>query len=115
VIIRDVFTRRGMRASRCAAVIIGLDVVGEIAELGAGVEGWKVGDRVLIDPVNRVEGGLMGETRTWACRILPRQGASAGQDSRCHRLRAAAALPVAYGTAIRMMNAIGQIKAGERC
>src|SRR5258708_17981200 len=57
----DVFTRRGMPGIKVPLpVIIGLDVVGEIAELGAGVEDWKVGDRVLIDPVNRVQAGLMG-------------------------------------------------------
>ena len=42
--------------------IMGLDVAGEIAEVGPGVSGWKNGDRVLVDPINRVEGGLMGET-----------------------------------------------------
>ena len=43
-------------------VIIGLDVAGEIVEVGPGVTDWAPGDRVLVDPINRVEGGLMGET-----------------------------------------------------
>ena len=43
-------------------LIMGLDVAGEIAAIGPGVHGWKIGDRVLVDPINRVEGGLMGET-----------------------------------------------------
>ncbi len=43
-------------------VIMGLDVAGEIVAIGAGAEGWQLGDRVLVDPINRVEGGLMGET-----------------------------------------------------
>ena len=30
--------------------------------IGPGVTGWSKGDRVLVDPINRVEGGLMGET-----------------------------------------------------
>src|SRR5215831_9873140 len=42
----DVFTVRGMP--------------GEIAEIGPGVSGWKVGDRVLVNPVNKKK-GLMGE------------------------------------------------------
>ena len=59
----DVFTRRGMPGIKVPMpAIMGLDVAGEIAEVGPGVTGWKKGDRVLVDPINRVEGGLMGET-----------------------------------------------------
>ena len=37
----DVFTRRGMPGIRIAMpAIMGLDVAGEIAALGAGVTGW---------------------------------------------------------------------------
>jgi alcohol dehydrogenase len=112
----DVFTRRGMPGIKVPMpVIIGLDVAGEIAEVGPGVEGWKVGDRVLVDPVNRVEGGLMGETMDG--------GLAEFCKAKAHQLlripaavtfEQAAALPVAYGTAIRMMNTIGKIKAGEK-
>src|SRR5260221_11126615 len=56
----DVFTRGGMPGIKVPLpVIIGLDVGGEIAELGGGVEGWKVRDRVLIDPVHGAEGCLL--------------------------------------------------------
>src|SRR5471030_1505220 len=59
----DVFTRRGMPGIKVPMPeIMGLDVAGEIAEVGPGVTGWKKGDRVLVDPINRIEGGLMGET-----------------------------------------------------
>jgi alcohol dehydrogenase len=112
----DVFTRRGMPGIKVPLpVIIGLDVVGEIAEIGVGVKGWKIGDRVLIDPVNRVEGGLMGETQDGGLAEFCR--AKAHQLVRIPdavSFEQAAALPVAYGTAIRMMNSIGKIKAGEK-
>ncbi|WP_151447897.1 quinone oxidoreductase family protein [Lacisediminimonas profundi] len=112
----DVFTRRGMPGINLPfPVIMGLDVAGEIIEVGPGVEGWAVGDRVLADPSNKVEGGLIGETvhggLAERCRV------------RAHQLiripdgvpfEQAAALPVAYGTAHRMMQSIGQIKAGEK-
>src|SRR5712691_9280980 len=112
----DVFTRRGMPGIRIAMpAIIGLDVAGEVAALGAGVTGWKIGDRVVGDPINRVEGGLTGETVHGGlaeyCRLRAHQlvpipdGVSFEQ---------AAALPCAYGTARRMMHTNGHIAAGEK-
>src|SRR6516225_4344233 len=112
----DVFTRRGMPGIKVPMpAIMGLDVAGEIAELGAGVTGWKKGDRVLVDPINRVEGGLMGETVHGGLAELCR--------ARAHQLiripdgvsfADAAALPVAYGTALRMMTTNGHVAKGEK-
>jgi len=57
----DVFTVRGMPGIKVPLpVVIGLDMAGEIAEVGAGVTGWKVGERVLVNPLNKTK-GLMGE------------------------------------------------------
>jgi alcohol dehydrogenase len=112
----DVFTRRGMPGIKVPLpVIMGLDVAGEIASVGPGVEGWAVGDRVLVDPINRVEGGLMGETTHGGLAELCK--------ARAHQLirlpdgiefTQAAALPVAYGTALRMMQTNGHVAAGEK-
>jgi alcohol dehydrogenase len=112
----DVFTRRGMPGIKVPMpAIMGLDVAGEIAEVGPGVTGWKKGDRVLVDPVNRVEGGLMGETVHGGLAELCK--------ARAHQLikipdgvsySDAAALPVAYGTAIRMMRTNGHVAKGEK-
>lgn len=112
----DVFTRRGMPGIKVQMpAIMGLDVAGEIAEVGPGVSGWKKGDRVLIDPINRVEGGLMGETIHGGLAEFCR--------ARAHQLICipdgvsfadAAALPVAYGTAIRMMRTNGHVAKGEK-
>lgn len=112
----DVFTRRGMPGIKVPMpAIMGLDVAGEIAEIGKGVTGWSKGDRVLVDPINRVEGGLMGETVHGGLAELCR--------ARAHQLvkipegvsfADAAALPVAYGTALRMMVTNGGIKRGEK-
>jgi alcohol dehydrogenase len=95
-------------------LIIGIDVAGEIAALGEGVAGWAIGDRVLVDPIDRVKGGLIGETCDGGLAEFIRVPA--------HQLIAldpaigfaeAAALPVAYGTAHRMMLTRGRIRAGE--
>ena len=112
----DVFTRRGMPGIKIPLpVILGLDCAGEIVEIGSGVEGWSVGDRVLIDPRNRVEGGLMGETMNGGLAELCR--------ARAHQLvripdqlsyTDTAALPCAYGSALRMMYTIGGVNRGER-
>ena len=112
----DVFTRRGMPGIKVPMpAIMGLDVAGEIAEVGPDVTGWKPGDRVLVDPINRVEGGLMGETTHGGLAELCR--------ARAHQLvripdgvsfADAAALPVAYGTALRMMYTNGHVAAGEK-
>jgi alcohol dehydrogenase len=112
----DVFTRRGMPGIKVPMpAIMGLDVAGEIAEVGPGISGWKKGDRVLVDPINRVEGGLMGETVHGGLAELCR--------ARAHQLirlppkvsyADAAALPVAYGTAIRMMYTNGNVAKGEK-
>lgn len=112
----DIFTRRGMPGITLPfPVIIGLDVAGEIIAVGDAVTEWQSGDRVLVDPVNRVEGGLVGETTHGGlaeqCRVPQHQlirlptGVSFAE---------AAALPVAYGTAWRMMQTIGEIKADEK-
>ncbi len=111
----DVFTRRGMPGIRLPLpCIMGLDVAGEIIEVGRDVIGWAIGDRVLVDPINRVEGGLMGETQHGGMAELCL--AKAHQLFRLPdnvTFEQAAALPVAYGTALRMMYTVGEVKAGE--
>src|SRR5436305_5798578 len=112
----DVFTRRGMPGIRIAMpAIMGLDVAGEIAAIGPGVVGWKMGDRVLGDPINRVEGGLTGETVHGGlaeyCRLRAHQLVRIPDGVNFFE---AAALPCAYGTARRMMHTNGHVAAGEK-
>jgi len=113
----DVFTRKGMPGIKVPMPCIpGLDFAGEIVEVGKEVKGWHVGDRVMVEPVDRKNaGGLLGEMRPGGLAEL-----CAVPDHHLVKLpddvsyEAAACLPVAYGTALRMMYTIGQIKEKER-
>ena len=110
----DVFTLRGMPGIKVPLpVVIGLDMAGEIAELGPGVSGWKEGDRVLVNPVNKRKGlmgemldGGMAEYCLVAADQLIRMPEKVGFAD-------AASLPVAYGTAHRMLVTHETVKPGE--
>ncbi|GLK56165.1 alcohol dehydrogenase [Methylopila capsulata] len=111
----DVFTVKGMPGIKVPLpVIIGLDMAGEITEVGDGVEGWSVGDRVLVNPLYPNK-GLMGEMLDGGmaqyCKV------SAGQLIRMPDKVSfvdAASLPVAYGTAHRMLVTHKTVKAGDK-
>ncbi len=113
----DLFTRRGMPGIKVPLpCIAGIDFAGEIVELGKGVEGWRPGERVLVDPLDRVTfGGLIGEMRPGGlaefCAVPTHHLVRLPHDV---SFEDASCLPVAYGTAMRMMMTIGRIKAGER-
>src|SRR5712671_144931 len=111
----DVFTVRGMPGIKVPLpVIIGLDMAGEIAEVGAGVARWKAGDRVLINPVNKKK-GLMGEMLDGGmaeyCLVAADQLVAVPDGVTFEQ---AASLPVAYGTAHRMLITHKTIEKGER-
>jgi len=111
----DVFTVVGMPGIKVPLpVVIGLDMAGEIAAVGAGVRGWKVGDRVLVNPVNKTK-GLMGEMLDGGmaefCLVAADQLVAMPADV---TFEAAASLPVAYGTAHRMLITHQSVQAGER-
>lgn len=114
----DVFTRRGMPGIKTPLPMIpGCDAAGVIDSIGDGVNGWSPGDRVLVDPVNRLADGrieMIGDTR-WggyaehvvvgADQLIALPDEISAVDASC--------LPVAYGTAHRMMFTRGEVKAGE--
>jgi alcohol dehydrogenase len=111
----DVFTVKGMPGIKVPLpVIIGLDLAGESAEGGPGVAKWKAGDRVLINPLNKKK-GLMGEMLDGGmaeyCLVSADQ-LVAMPDGVSYE--DAASLPVAYGTAHRMIITHNTVKKGDR-
>jgi len=111
----DVFTVQGMPGIKVPLpVIIGLDMAGEIIEVGPDVQGWKPGDRVLVNPLNKKK-GLMGEMLDGGmaeqCLVAADQLLRMPPDV---RFEDAASLPVAYGTAHRMLITHKTVEPGQR-
>ena len=111
----DVFTVKGMPGIKVPLpVVIGLDMAGEISEVGAGVSKWKAGDRVLVNPVNKKK-GLMGEMLDGGmaefCLVAADQLVAMPNGV---SFEDAASLPVAYGTAHRMLITHNTVKRGDR-
>lgn len=114
----DIFTRRGMPGIKIALpVIVGSDIAGTIDSVGTAVDTWVAGDRVLVDPVFRdgQHTGMIGETTHGgraefvavpAAQLLHVPPGVALED--------AASLPLAYGTAYRMLLTQGRLATGEK-
>jgi alcohol dehydrogenase len=111
----DVLTMRGMPGIKVPLpVVIGLDMAGEIVELGAGVQGFGLGDRVLVNPLNKKK-GLMGEMLDGGmaqyCLVAADQLIAIPPGV---SFTDAASLPVAYGTAHRMLVTHRTVRPGDR-
>jgi NADPH:quinone reductase-like Zn-dependent oxidoreductase len=113
----DVFVRRGMPGVHLELPHIpGGDVVGIVDALGEGASEPGVGQLVLIDPM--VDGGALGEHFPGGLAeyvVAPAGNAillEAGYIGRSDVARFAA-LPIAYGTARRMLFERARVKRGE--
>lgn len=111
----DIFVRRGMPGLPVQMPRIpGGDVAGVVREAGPGVSRDWIGQRVLVDPHlpgggalgEHAHGGLCERIAVDARNLIPLPGAVSFEE--------AAALPIAYGTARRMLVARGRVRAGER-
>lgn len=109
----DIFVRRGIPGRHLELPhISGGDVAGVVAEIAPDVANVQVGDRVLIDPLVNNQalgedftGGLAEFVSVPAKNCIPLPDDVSFED--------AAALPIAYGTAYRMLVNRGQLKLGE--
>lgn len=111
----DIFTVNGMPGITLPLpVVIGLDVVGVVEEVAPDVTGWQPGDRVLVHPLD-ASGNLMGEQRDggMAQYSLVEAGQLIAIPDAVTDVQAAA-LPVAYGTAHRMVVGKGAVHPGDK-
>ena len=114
----DIFVRRGMPGLPIDLPrISGGDIAGEVVALGDGAQSVNIGQRVLIDPAITMPdgtGGALGESVTGGLSELFAVSADNAiplPDDVSYEQ--AAALPIAYGTAWRMLITRGKLQAGE--
>ncbi len=109
----DIFVRRGMPGLPVKVPFIsGGDVAGVVEVIGGDVEGFSPGDRVVINPVTpdgmigeEIQGGMAELVRVPATHAVPIPEAVGFEQAAC--------LPVAYGTARRMLLARAKLQPGE--
>jgi alcohol dehydrogenase len=109
----DVFARRGMPGvSIPLPFISGGDIAGEIETIGTATDGWRAGERVVVNP--KTKRGLIGEEINGglAERVaVPAENLVRLPDS--VSFEHGAAIPINFGTALRMLTTIGGLAAGE--
>lgn len=110
----DIFVRRGMPGKRTPLPFItGGDIAGTIADVGAGVTGHSAGARVLVDPA--IPQGAIGEDARGGLAeyvVVPASNLIPLPDE--VSFETAAALPIAYGTAWRMLLTRGVVRPMEQ-
>ncbi len=111
----DVFVRRGMPGVHIDLPHVpGGDIVGVVDSLGAGVDGPEPGTVVLLDP--SVGGKALGEDLWGGLAefvVAPAENAIVLPDDGETAAPRYAALPIAYGTARRMLFDRAGLRAGE--
>jgi len=111
----DIFVRRGMPGLPVHMPRIpGSDVSGVVLDVGRQLSRSWIGKRVLIDPRLVKERGALGEhANGGTCERICVEEPMLIPLSDEVSFDEAAALPIAYGTAHRMMITRGQVRAGE--
>ncbi len=109
----DIFVRRGMPGFAVPIPFIsGSDIAGTVEALGDGVRGFTVGDRIVLNPSSaegmigeQLPGGMAELVRSPASHAIPIPDGVTFEQAAC--------LPVAYGTAHRMLLTRARLQAGE--
>ena len=110
----DIFVLQGMPGLPVTMPRIpGGDISGVVHSVGAGVGREWVGRRVLIDPHIKPGGALGEHANGGLCERIAVEAENLIHMPDAVTFEQAASLPIAYGTAYRMMITRGQLKAGE--
>ncbi len=110
----DIFVLQGMPGLPVQMPRIpGGDIAGVVHSVGAGVSREWVGRRVLIDPHIKPGGALGEHANGGLCERIAVEADNLIHMPDAVTFEQAAALPIAYGTAYRMMITRGHVQAGE--
>ena len=110
----DIFVLQGMPGLPVVMPRIpGGDIAGVVHSVGAGVGREWVGRRVLIDPHIKPGGALGEHANGGLCERIAIEAENLIHMPDAVTFEQAAALPIAYGTAYRMMITRGHVQAGE--
>jgi alcohol dehydrogenase len=110
----DIFVRRGMPGLPVDLPRIpGGDIAGIVEAVGSGVDRSWIGKRVLIDPHLKTGGALGEHANGGLCEKIAVDGDSLIGLPDNVSFEQAASIPIAFGTARRMMMTRGQVQKGE--
>ena len=110
----DIFVRRGMPGLPVELPRIpGGDIAGIVEAVGAGVDRAWIGKRGLVDPHLKTGGALGEHANGGLCEKIAVDGDSLIAMPDHVSFAQAAAIPIAFGTARRMMMTRGQVQKGE--
>ncbi|MEX2221150.1 MAG: zinc-binding dehydrogenase [Candidatus Rokuibacteriota bacterium] len=110
----DIFVLQGMPGLPVEMPRIpGGDIAGIVHSVGAGVSREWVGRRVLIDPHIKPGGALGEHANGGLCERIAIEAENLIHMPDAVTFEQAAALPIAYGTAYRMLITRGRLQAGE--
>ena len=110
----DIFVLQGMPGLPVTMPRIpGGDISGVVHSVGAGVAREWVGRRVLIDPHIKPGGALGEHANGGLCERIAIEAENLIRMPDAVTFEQAAALPIAYGTAHRMLITRGKLQAGE--
>lgn len=110
----DIFVLQGMPGLPVAMPRIpGGDIAGVVRSVGAGVSREWVGRRALIDPHIKPGGALGEHANGGLCERIAVDAENLIPMPAAVTFEQAASLPIAYGTAHRMLITRGQLRAGE--
>jgi alcohol dehydrogenase len=110
----DIFVRRGMPGLPVEMPRIpGGDIAGIVEAVGSGVDGSWIGKRVLVDPHVKPVGALGEHANGGLCEKIAVDGENLIAIPDNVSFEQAAAIPIAFGTAHRLMMTRGRVQKGE--